>query len=71
LDIVVENGSGEILGIEVKASATAIASDFKGLKRLADLAGNDFKLGIVLYDGDQTLPFGEKLFATPISNIWS
>ena len=71
VDIVVENEAGEIVGIEIKASATAIASDFRGLKRLADLAGNDFKLGIVLYDGDQTLPFGEKLFAAPISSIWS
>jgi uncharacterized protein len=71
VDIVVENEAGEIAGIEVKASATAIASDFRGLRRLADLAGNDFKLGVVLYDGDQTLPFGEKLFAAPINSLWA
>ena len=70
VDIVVENDAGEILGIEVKASATATASDFRGLKRLADLGGVDFKLGIVLYNGEQTLPFGEKLVAAPISSIW-
>ena len=29
--------------------------------------GRDFKLGVVLYDAEQTVSFGERMFAVPIS----
>ncbi|SRR5690554_19029 len=71
VDIVIENDMGEVVGLEIKAAATVKNSDFKGLRRLADSAGNDFRLGIVLYDGDAILPFGENLYAAPISSLWA
>jgi len=70
VDIVVENSAGEIVGIEVKAAATAGANDFRGLRKLANATGKDFKLGVVLYDGEQSLPFGDRMFAAPISCVW-
>ena len=70
VDIVTQNNSGELVGIEVKASATVSASDFRGLKKLAGACGKDFKLGVVLYDGDATVPFGDRLFAAPVSCLW-
>jgi uncharacterized protein len=33
--------------------------------------GDRFKLGVVLYDGDQVLPFGPRLLAAPISLLWA
>jgi hypothetical protein len=48
---VIETGRGALVGIEVKASATVNAGDFKGLRKLAEACGDDFKLGVVLYDG--------------------
>jgi hypothetical protein len=36
---VIETGSGALIGIEVKASATANAGDFKGLRKLAEACG--------------------------------
>jgi hypothetical protein len=33
VDLVIETGSGALIGIEVKASATANAGDFKGLRK--------------------------------------
>lgn len=70
VDIVVENEAGALVGIEVKAAATVTGSDFKGLRKLADAAGEALKLGLVLYDGEQTVPFGDRLFAAPISCAW-
>jgi len=70
VDVVVENELGEIVGIEVKASATVGSGDFKGLKKLSDATGKDFKLGVLLYDGEQSLPFGDKMYAAPISCLW-
>lgn len=71
VDFVVENDSGEIAGIEVKSSATVAPSDFKGLARLAELSGGRFRCGVVLYLGDHCLAFGERLFALPLSTLWT
>jgi len=71
VDFVLENGSGAVVGVEVKASATVTAADFAGLRKLATAAGEDFRIGVVLYDGDETLPFGDRLWAAPISSLWA
>jgi uncharacterized protein len=70
VDLVAEDASGRIVGVEVKASATVKVSDLRGLKRLASLAGNQFTMGVVLYDGTETLPLGDRLWAAPISTLW-
>ena len=70
VDLVIETGSGALVGIEVKASATAHASDFKGLRKLADAGGDNFKVGLLLYDGESAVPFDERLFAAPVSCLW-
>lgn len=70
VDIVIQNRSGQIVGIEVKASATVSSSDFSGLRKLADAHPKEFVLGLVLHDHDQTIPFGEDLVAAPISALW-
>jgi uncharacterized protein len=59
-----------LVGIEVKAAATVTAGDFKGLRKLAAAARDNLKLGIVLYDGDSTVPFGDRIFAAPVSCLW-
>lgn len=70
VDVVVENRQGRVLGIEVKASATVTTSDFAGLHRLAEGCGDRFAMGLVLHDHDKTIPFGEHMFAAPISTLW-
>jgi predicted AAA+ superfamily ATPase len=69
VDFVLESPLREIIGIEVKAAATVLASDFKGLKRLRDQCGGDFVAGVVLYDGDRCLPFGDGLWAVPLQMV--
>ena len=71
VDIVIEDGRGQVVGVEVKASATVSARDFSGLRRLASAAGESFSFGLVLYDHEATVPFGEKMAAAPVSTLWS
>ena len=71
VDIVIEDGRGRIVGIEVKASATVTGRDFSGLRRLAVATGDRFVQGLVLYDHEQTVPFGDRLAAAPVSALWS
>jgi predicted AAA+ superfamily ATPase len=71
VDFIVEDERGAMVGIEVKASATVHASDFKGIRKLLNICGDDLRLGVVLYDGTKIVPFGERLFAAPLSCLWS
>lgn len=70
IDIVAETDSGSLIGIEVKAAATVSAADFKGLRKLGNVCDDNFKLGLVLYDGEGIVPFGDRMFAAPISCAW-
>ena len=71
VDLVLEQPDGTLAGIEVKASATVGASDFGALGALRDRLGRRFRAGLVLYVGDQILPFGDKLWVVPVPALWS
>ena len=70
VDIVIENAAGKLVGVEVKAAATVKESDLRGLKKLATLAGSQFKMGVLLYDGTETMPLGDGIWAAPLSTLW-
>ena len=70
VDVVIEDGRGRIVGVEVKASATVSGGDFSGLRRLAAGCGDRFALGLVLYDHDRGVPFGDRMAAAPVSTLW-
>jgi predicted AAA+ superfamily ATPase len=70
VDFVLQNWSGRVIGVEVKASASPKPEDFRGLRHLAERIGEDFVAGYVLHTGPRTLPFGPNLRAIPISALW-
>jgi hypothetical protein len=70
VDVVIENSVGQLVGVEAKASATVKERDLRGLKKLASLAGDQFTAGVLLYDGDETMPLGSNLWAAPLSTLW-
>jgi uncharacterized protein len=71
VDIVLERREGTVVGIEVKSAASASPSDFRGLRHLRDRLGNRFKAGVLLYTGPNTVPFGDRLAAIPLSGLWA
>ena len=70
VDIVLQSGT-RYAGIEIKAASSVGESDFRGLKRLRELLGARFHGGIVLYDGEHLLPFGDRMLAVPVSALWA
>jgi hypothetical protein len=70
VDIVIERGARELVGVEVKAAATVSASDFRGLRRLREATGKRFVGGVVLYDGETSASFGDGLRAVPLRALW-
>ncbi len=71
VDVVLENNRGEVVGVEVKATASLRQPDWKWLKKLADARGDSFKAGIVVYAGEQTIPLGARLHAMPYAGLWA
>ena len=71
IDLVLEGRSGALVAIEAKASATVRASDFAALVRLREARGSDLRAGVVVYTGESVLPFGDRLWAVPVSALWS
>lgn len=70
VDFVLEHRGGQVVGVEVKATASVGRNDFAGLRKLAALADKKFQVGVVLYDGVETLPMGEGLWAVPLASLW-
>lgn len=70
VDFVLER-SGSVVGVEVKSSTGVKPEDFHGLKRLQEATGKTFACGIVLHDGDRIQRVGPRLFAMPVSQLWS
>ena len=68
VDIVLEDGQGRCVGVEVKAGAPG---DAKGLKALQAAAGKKFLRGVILYPGRETVPFAKNIHARPIESLWA
>ena len=71
VDIVIEHSGARVSGIEVKASSTVHPTDFRGLRRLREATGKRFTCGVVLYDGEVTVGFGDDMFAVPLAALWA
>jgi hypothetical protein len=70
VDLVLEDRAGRMVGVEVKASATVRPADTRGLRRLAERGMRRWTRGVLLYLGQQVVPFGERIVALPVSALW-
>jgi predicted AAA+ superfamily ATPase len=70
VDLVLELASGEVVGIEVKASASPGPGDAAGLKLLRDKLGERFQQGLLLHLGPDSLRLGERIAAVPLAALW-
>jgi hypothetical protein len=69
VDVVLES-EARVAGVEVKAASTVTSDDFKGLRKLKDALPKKFTAGVVLYDGESVVGFGDRLYAVPITRLW-
>lgn len=71
VDIVIESKAGDVAGIEAKLAVAPTERDFSGLAHLRDQLGNRFASGVLVHTGSDTLPFGDRLWAVPVSALWT
>ncbi|MDR1856453.1 MAG: DUF4143 domain-containing protein [Desulfovibrio sp.] len=69
VDMVLEDTAGRVVGVDVKLSGTVVDRDARGLAVLRDALGDRFVRGVILYGGQQTLPFGDRLLAAPFGTL--
>jgi hypothetical protein len=60
----------DIAAIKVTATATLRPRDYAAVAKLRDARGTQFKAGIVVYTGQQTVPLGDRMWAVPVSGLW-
>lgn len=70
VDLVLDYPDGRVVGIEVKATSTPRAEDYRGLRWLADKLGPRFAHGILLSTTPEAIPFGPNLAALPVDVRW-
>jgi predicted AAA+ superfamily ATPase len=70
IDFLLERRDGSIVCIEVKSGQKVDASSFKTMKMLEAEMKKKFLRGIVLYDGNEVIPFEKNLYAVPIQALW-
>ncbi|HEY8808823.1 MAG TPA: ATP-binding protein [Solirubrobacterales bacterium] len=71
IDIVLETQSGDLAAVEVKARASIRERDWRVMRTMRDNREDRFKAGVVLYTGRQTIPLGDRIWAVPISGLWT
>ena len=74
VDIVIEQPSGEVVAIEVKATGSPTARMLSHIAWLRDkldqVEPEAFRAGVLLHTGSQTLKVGDRLYLAPIDTLW-
>jgi predicted AAA+ superfamily ATPase len=71
VDIILEDASGKCVAIEVKSANHLNGKDVEGIKFFKEFMGEKFVRGIVLYTGNEIVPFQKDIHAVPVSVLWS
>jgi len=70
IDLLAELPGGDVVAIEVKATAAPAPSDARHLEWLRDTLGDRFRAGAVLHTGPSSFALGDRIFALPICTLW-
>ncbi len=71
IDLLLELPGGDVIAIEVKATAAPTPRDGRHLAWLRDSIGARFRSGLVLHTGPDTYRLGDRIVATPVSSLWA
>lgn len=70
IDCILETPDRRIVGIEIKLAMSVNEADFRHLRSMRERQGDRFMQGALIYCGQHTLPFGDRLIAVPASSLW-
>jgi uncharacterized protein len=70
IDLIAEIAAGDIVAIEIKATAAPTRRDAAHLQWLRDQLGDRFRAGAVLHTGPNSLQLDKGIIAIPICALW-
>jgi uncharacterized protein len=70
IDLLAELSVGNVVAIEIKATAAPKREDAKHLEWLQEELGERFLAGAVLHTGPRPFRLSERIFALPICTLW-
>lgn len=71
IDLLAEMAGGDVIAIEIKATAAPTSSDARHLAWLRDRLGPRFLAGAVLHTGPRPFTLDERILALPICTLWN
>jgi predicted AAA+ superfamily ATPase len=71
VEFVLDGGAAGIVGVDVRPYRTVVPDDARNLRFLVELAGGQFRAGIILHPGEKTVPLGDNLWAVPVDALWT
>lgn len=71
IDLVIDLGGGRVIAVEIKAGTAPSARDARHLRWLRDELGDGFVRGILFHSGPQPFELDERIWAVPISALWT
>ncbi len=71
IDLLIDLGPDQIIGIEIKATSAPTRRDAKHLMWLRERLGDKMIRGVVFHTGRFPYELDERIWALPISTIWS
>lgn len=70
VDFVVELDDGGVVGFEIKTGNRVPGEQIKALKKLRDAVGANFLGGYVLYLGERSYTFEDRIHVVPLDRLW-
>ena len=70
VDLVVESDDGSIVAFEVKVGSRVPGENFRPLQKLRDAVGESFVAGVVLYLGEHSYSYEDRLHVMPVDRLW-
>jgi predicted AAA+ superfamily ATPase len=71
VDLVVEREDGALVAFEVKSGSRVPGDAFKGLRKLRDATAEAFVAGVVLYLGQCSYTYEDRLHVMPVDSLWN
>jgi predicted AAA+ superfamily ATPase len=71
IDLLIEARDGQMIAIEVKATAAPSRADARHLEWLRERLGAMLAVGLLVHTGPRVFGLTERIFAVPIASLWT
>ena len=71
IDLLIEARDGQVIAVEIKATAAPSAADARHLEWLHERLGSRLSVGLLIHTGPRSFRLTERILAVPVASLWS